>query len=72
MKYLGDMRYFLGIEVMRSSKRILLNQRKYFLELISKVGLSEARSAQTTLEANQKLNIVDYDRQLGVKVDTKN
>ncbi|XP_055825307.1 uncharacterized mitochondrial protein AtMg00810-like [Solanum dulcamara] len=69
VKDLGTLRYFLGIEVMRSEKGILLNQRKYSLELISEVGLSGARPASTPLEANHKLTIVDYDVHVGNKAD---
>lgn len=33
VKHLGELRYFLGIKVLRSHQGILLNQRKYTLEL---------------------------------------
>lgn len=69
MKDLGDLRYFLGIEVMRSKGGILLNQRKYSLKLISEVGLSGARPASTPLETNHKLTIVDFDIHMGIKND---
>ena len=32
------LRYFLGIEVMRSKHEILLSQRKYVLDLLSETG----------------------------------
>ena len=35
-KHLGMLRYFLGIEVMRSKHGIFLSQRKYVLDLLSK------------------------------------
>lgn len=54
VKDLGELRYFLGIEVLRSQKGILLNQRKHALELISEVGLSGSKPALTPLELNQK------------------
>ena len=37
-KDLGMLKYFLGIEVMRSKRGIFLSQRKYVLDLLSKIG----------------------------------
>ena len=37
-KDLGMLRYFLGIEVMRSKHKIFLSQRKYVLDLLSETG----------------------------------
>ena len=37
-KDLGMLRYFLGIEVMRSKHEIFLSQRKYVLDLLSETG----------------------------------
>nr|XP_016439694.1 PREDICTED: uncharacterized mitochondrial protein AtMg00810-like [Nicotiana tabacum] len=65
VKNLGELRYFLGIKVLRSQKGILLNQRNYALELISEVGLSGSKPVLTPLELNQKLTIVEYDAHVG-------
>ncbi|XP_018633968.1 uncharacterized mitochondrial protein AtMg00810-like [Nicotiana tomentosiformis] len=65
VKNLGELRYFLGIEVLRSQKGILLNQRKYALELISGVGLSGSKPVSTPLELNQKLTTLEYDAHVG-------
>jgi hypothetical protein len=35
VKDLGQLRYFLGIEIARSPKGIVLSQRKYVLDLLS-------------------------------------
>ena len=37
-KNLGMLRYFLGIEVMRSKHEIFLSQRKYVLDLLFETG----------------------------------
>ena len=37
-KNLGMLRYFLGIEVLRSKHRIFLSQRKHVLDLLSETG----------------------------------
>ena len=38
MKNLGDLKYFLGVEVARSSRGIFLSQRKYVLDLLKETG----------------------------------
>ena len=35
MKDLGDLKYFLGIEVVRSKNSIFLSQRKYVMDLLT-------------------------------------
>uniref|UniRef100_A0A3Q7FNF9 GAG-pre-integrase domain-containing protein n=1 Tax=Solanum lycopersicum TaxID=4081 RepID=A0A3Q7FNF9_SOLLC len=57
---LRELRYFLGIEFCRSEQGIVMNQRKYALELISETGLSGARPSLTPLETNMKLTSADY------------
>ena len=39
IKYFGKMRYFLGLEVARNETRILLNQRKYILDIITGLNM---------------------------------
>jgi len=61
MKDLGELKFFLGIEFSRSSKGILMTQRKYALELVSETGLGGAKPVHTPLELNKKLTNVQYD-----------
>ncbi|XP_070026407.1 uncharacterized mitochondrial protein AtMg00810-like [Nicotiana sylvestris] len=65
VKDLGELKYFLWIEVVRSKQGILLNQRKYALELISDVGLSGAKPTTTPLEANTILTTVEFHKLTG-------
>lgn len=61
MKDSCESRYFLGIEFARSKNEILINQRSYALELISKYGLTGGKIATTLLEKNKKLMSLKYD-----------
>ncbi|WKA00244.1 hypothetical protein VitviT2T_018623 [Vitis vinifera] len=50
MKYLGHLKYFLGIEVSRSSEGIFLSQRKYALDLLQETGMSGCQPINTPIE----------------------
>ena len=43
VKDLGQLRYFLGIEIARSPRGIVLSQRKYVLDLLDETGMLECR-----------------------------
>ncbi|KAK5838940.1 hypothetical protein PVK06_007688 [Gossypium arboreum] len=64
MKDLGNLRYFLRIEVLRSNEGIVLSQKKYVHELIEDTGFKDAKIASTPLEQNLKLTTVDYDKDI--------
>jgi len=55
VKDLGQLRYFLGIEIARSPKGIVLSQRKYVLDLLNDTGMLGCRPASTPIEQNHKL-----------------
>uniref|UniRef100_A0A2N9HZW3 Integrase catalytic domain-containing protein n=1 Tax=Fagus sylvatica TaxID=28930 RepID=A0A2N9HZW3_FAGSY len=55
MKDLGELKYFLGIEVSRSKKGIFLSQRKYALDLLNETGMTACSPASTPMEENLKL-----------------
>jgi hypothetical protein len=54
-KYLGKLRYFLGIEVARSKARISLFQRKYTLDILQDTGYLGSKPVATPMESNLKL-----------------
>ena len=54
-KNLESLKYFLGIEMARSKKCILLSQRKYILILLSEVGMLVCKSIDSSIEVNTKL-----------------
>jgi hypothetical protein len=55
MKQLGNLKYFLGIEVARSKHGIFLCQRKYTIDLLSETGLLGCKPVDTPIEQNHML-----------------
>lgn len=61
IKDLGELKYFLGIEFLRSAAGIIMNQRKDALELIAELGLGNAKPSMTPLDCTQQLTSAEYD-----------
>jgi hypothetical protein len=61
MKDLGELHYFLGIEVIQSPKGIWLLQRQYALNKLSEYGMTRCKPISIPLEQNVKLSANEGD-----------
>lgn len=59
MKDLGSLKYFLGIEVLRSNRGIFIRQRKYILDMLAEIGMLECKPAETPMITNHRMEIVE-------------
>ena len=55
MKDLGPLRYFLGMEVARLKKGIVVSHQKYVLDFLKEIDMSGCRPVDTPINPNQKL-----------------
>jgi hypothetical protein len=70
LKDLGDLQYFLGIQVIKQSDGLLLCQEKYATDLLKKVGMQHCKPVATPLSISEKLSLEGGTR-LGEKDGTQ-
>ncbi|RVW64174.1 Retrovirus-related Pol polyprotein from transposon RE1 [Vitis vinifera] len=57
VKDLGNLKYFLGMEVARLRKGIVVSQRKYILDLLKETGMLGCKPIDTPMDSQKKLGI---------------
>ncbi|RVX01148.1 Retrovirus-related Pol polyprotein from transposon TNT 1-94 [Vitis vinifera] len=59
IKDLGNLKYFLGMEIARSKKGIAVSQRKYVLDLLNETGMLGCKPAETPMDTTVRLEESD-------------
>jgi len=54
-KDLDKLIYFLGIDIAQSNNGIVISQRKYALDILEEIGLTNSKSVETLMNPNVKL-----------------
>ncbi|CAH9113692.1 unnamed protein product [Cuscuta europaea] len=67
MSMMGELNFFLGLQIKQTSKGTQISQQKYLKELLKKYGASEGKTMMTPMGTNERL---DADEQ-GISVDQK-
>lgn len=56
LKDLGDLHYFLGIEVKKNSQGLVLSKERYATEVLKRVGMAKCKPTNTPLSTSEKLS----------------
>lgn len=58
---LGELSYFLGIEVIKFDSGMLLSQTKYAMDLLDKAGMHDCKPSSTPISVKPSIPAVDSD-----------
>jgi hypothetical protein len=61
LKDLGDLHYFLGIEVKRGMNGMILSQEKYANDVLKRSGMDRSKPVDSPLSSSERLSIKDGD-----------
>ena len=67
MSLMGELKFFLGLQIKQTKDGIFLNQEKYTKELLKKFGMEGCKSSKTPMSTSTKL---DKDES-GIAIDEK-
>jgi histone deacetylase 1/2 len=70
IKDLGELHYFLGIQVQRKNDELLMTQELYASEILQRVNMQLCKPVKTPLCTTEKLSITSGTR-LGVEDSTR-
>jgi hypothetical protein len=71
LKDLGNLYYFLGIQVWKEGDTIAPSQYKYLVDLLERAGMKNCKSLATPLSTSEKLSLQGGERLVGIFCSTK-
>ena len=57
MKDLGDLHYFLRIEVKKSTDGLVMSQERYAADIVKRAGMDKSKPVDTPLPTLEKLSV---------------
>lgn len=62
LKDLGDLHYFLGMEVKRTKDSLLINQERYATDLLKRVAMQNSKPVNTPLSSSEKIYVYEGEK----------
>ena len=66
MSMMGELAYFLGLQVKQVKECIFINQTKYIYDLLKKFDLMDCKVAKTPMPTATKLELSPNEKLLGI------
>jgi hypothetical protein len=59
MSLLGELSFFLGLQIRQRNQRIFISQTKYIIEMLKRFGMEDCKPVTTPMQTNYKLRKYD-------------
>ena len=59
MKDLGDLHYFLGMQVQRRGDGLFLSQQQYMVDILDRAHMTDCKPCSTPVDTNPKVSATD-------------
>lgn len=66
MSTMGELKFFLGLQVKQTNDRIFINQNKYILDMLKRFDMDKLKSTNTLMSSFAKLDKDDEDTSVDV------
>ena len=65
---MGELKYFLGLQIKQQKDRILIHQEKYAKDLLKKFDMDKAKSISTPMHLSQVLEVDENGEKVSDKL----
>ena len=67
MSMMGELKFFLGLQIKQCKYGIFINQTKYIRNILKKFGIKGVKSSKTPMSTITKLNKDENDKRIDEK-----
>ena len=68
MSMMGELNYFLDLQIKQLKEGIFINQAKYIKDLIKKFGMEDAKPVSTPMSTSTELNSDEWVKLVDIKL----
>ena len=68
MSMMGELNYFLGLQIKQLKEDIFINQTKYIKDLIKKFGMKDTKPMGTPMSTSTKLDSDEKGKSINIKL----
>ncbi|KAH9763597.1 Integrase catalytic domain-containing protein [Citrus sinensis] len=68
MSMMGELKYFLGLQIKQNEEGIFINQAKYVKDLLKRFGIDDSKTKNTPMSTTTKLDKYEKGKEVDIKM----